>query len=224
MKQIPEPSRRRLVTLAALLSQQTAEKITSVTIASLTGWSQSVIRRDISLLELHSGVSNGYNVRQLHDAICQALHIGAPSAGGKQAAAGSGADSGATGGQAHKCCIVGLGRLGAALLEDSIFAGAPFRVVAGFDASVNRTEVLRSTFPLYPLSQLETVIAREGIEYAILAVPDASAQTVARRLAESGIQGIVNYTGAVLSLPAPHALPVENAGPVTALTSLLSQS
>lgn len=260
MKPIPEPSRRRLVTLAALLSQQQTEKITSVTIASLTGWSQSVIRRDISLLELHSGVSNGYRVSQLHDAICAALHIGAadsrespaqadkgrvPGASGRQEGdrlqggrsadgrdylpegsslppgAGQAWESPAGGrAQAHKCCIVGLGRLGAALLEESMFQRSPFRIVAGFDASVNRTEVLRSTFPLYPLSQLEAVITREGIEYALLAVPDTSAQSAADRLVKSGIKGIVNYTAAVLTAP----LPVENTGPVTALTSLLSQS
>ncbi|MCR5725047.1 MAG: CoA-binding protein [Treponema sp.] len=230
MKPIPEPSRRRLVTLAALLSQQQTEKITSVTIASLTGWSQSVIRRDIALLELRAGVSNGYRVSQLHDAICEALHIGTASepvstsqAGMKSSAAESRLEGSGTKGSralAHKCCIVGLGRLGAALLEASIFERSPFRVVAGFDASVNRTEVLRSTFPLYPLSQLESVIAREGIEYALLAVPDASAQITADRLAKSGIKGIVNYTGAVLTAP----LPVENVAPVTALTNLLSQS
>ena len=48
MKPIPEPTRKRLVLLAQLLAQQTTEKITSVTIARLTGWSQSLIRRDIS--------------------------------------------------------------------------------------------------------------------------------------------------------------------------------
>ena len=218
MKQIPEPSRRRLVTLAALLSQQTAEKITSVTISALTGWSQSLIRRDISLLELRSGVSNGYRVQALHDAICAALHIGV-AAGADGTKARDAAD-GSTARAAHKCCIVGLGRLGAALLEASLFSASPFCVVAGFDASVNRTEVLRSTFPLYPASELESVIAREGITFALLAVPDASAQATAMRLAHCGIKGIVNYTGAVLSV----TVPVENAAPVTALTNLLASA
>lgn len=216
MKQIPEPSRRRLVMLAALLDQQKTEKITSVTIASLTGWSQSLIRRDISLLELHSGVSNGYDVRQLHDAICAALNItGETQIDAAQA-------HGASSRLGHKCCIVGLGRLGAALLEDSIFERSPFTVVAGFDASVNRTEVLRSTFPLYPLGRLEAVIEREAIEYAILAVPESSAQITATRLATCGIKGIVNYTSIVLTLP--QSVAVENVAPVTALTNLLSKT
>ncbi|MBQ7157992.1 MAG: Gfo/Idh/MocA family oxidoreductase [Treponema sp.] len=201
MKQIPEPTRKRLVLLAQLLAQQTTEKITSVAIERLTGWSQSLIRRDISLLDC-AGVSNGYRVADLRKAICDALNITAASE------------------QKH-CCIVGLGRLGAALLENSFFEHSPFKIVAGFDASVNRTEVLRSTFPLYPSSQLETVIGRERIEYAILAVPDANAQDMAERLAKCGIRGIANYTGTVLSLD--ESIAVENAAPVMMLTNLLAR-
>ncbi len=201
MKTIPEPTRRRLVLLAQLLSQQTTEKITSVTIGEFTGWSQSLIRRDISLLDC-TGVSNGYKVADLHKAICEALNITVAE-------------------EKKHCCIVGLGRLGAALLENSFFEHSPFKIVAGFDASVNRTEVLRSTFPLYPSRELETVIAREHIEYAILAVPDANAQETAARLAKCGIKGIVNYTGTVLSVD--DSLFVENAAPVTMLTSLLAR-
>ena len=200
-KQIPEPTRKRLVLLAQLLSQQTAEKITSVAIERLTGWSQSLIRRDISLLDC-AGVSNGYKVAELRGAICDALNITVERE------------------QKH-CCIVGLGRLGAALLENSFFEHSPFKIVAGFDASVNRTEVLRSTFPLYPSHELETVIARDRIEYAILAVPDRTAQETAVRLAQCGIRGIVNYTSTVLSLP--ESVAVENAAPVTALTNLLAR-
>lgn len=201
MKPIPEPTRRRLVQLAQLLTQQKTEKITSVAIERLTGWSQAVIRRDISLLDC-TGVSNGYRVTELHRAICDALNIRVERE------------------QKH-CCIVGLGRLGAALLENSFFEHSPFKIVAGFDASVNRTEVLRSTFPLYPSHELETVIARDRIEYAILAVPDRAAQETAVRLAQCGIRGIVNYTGTVLSLP--ESVAVENAAPVTALTNLLAR-
>ena len=123
MKFIPEPSRRRLVAIAQLLTQQTSEKITSVTIEKLTGWSQSLIRKDISLLELRSGASNGYKVAELKEAIFSAFNIKVIPNNQK------------------KCCIVGLGRLGAALLENSIFDNSPFKIVAGFDSNVNRTEI-----------------------------------------------------------------------------------
>ena len=200
MKSIPEPSRKRLVTLAQLLSQQKNERITSVVIERLTGWSQSLIRRDISLLEMKCGASNGYNVHELRKHICEALNIQ------------TSADS------AHTCCIVGLGRLGAALLENSFFKNSMFRIIVGFDPSVNRTEVLKADFPLYPTSMLESIITQEKIDYAILAVSDEQAQDTAERLAACGVRGIANYTSTILSLSPKIA--VENVAPVTALTNL----
>ncbi|QTQ15280.1 redox-sensing transcriptional repressor Rex [Treponema parvum] len=204
MKEIPRAAKRRLVRLAALLSAQNSEKITSKTVQALTGWSDSLIRRDILTLGYKGGVSNGYVVKDLYDAICEGLKI-SEAAGGKK-----------------NCCIVGLGRLGAALLEVRLFEGSPFTLIAGFDSNVNRTEILRSTFPLYPASKLETVIAQQNIKFALLAVPESDAQKMAERLVNAGIKGIVNYTAVMLSLPVNVA--VENASPVTALTNLAAES
>lgn len=199
METISEPSKRRLVLLAQLLLQQNTERITSKGIEKLTSWSGTLIRHDIASIGYRGGVSNGYSVRELHDAICGALNIYST-------------------GEKLKCCIVGLGRLGAALLDDSIFSGTRFQIVAGFDSSVNRTEILRSTFPLYPASRLETVIPAEHITFAVLAVADTAAQMTADRLAKCGITGIVNYTNEVLSVA--EKVKVENVSPVTALTNL----
>ncbi|MBO5100089.1 MAG: Gfo/Idh/MocA family oxidoreductase [Treponema sp.] len=202
MKSIPEPSRRRLVAIAQLLTQQTSEKITSVTIEKLTGWSQSLIRKDISLLELRSGASNGYKVAELKEAIFSAFNIKVIPNNQK------------------KCCIVGLGRLGAALLENSIFDNSPFKIVAGFDSNVNRTEILRASFPLHPTTLLESVIKSEKIEFAILAVPEKNAIETAKRLANCGIKGIVNYTSSILTTD--ENITIENVSPITALTNLLA--
>lgn len=200
MKQIPEPTKRRLVQLASLLSQQTQERITSKTLQVLTGWTDSVIRRDILLLGYKGGVSNGYTVSELYNAICTEFNIGDLH------------------GEAKKCCIVGLGRLGSAMLEDSLFENSSFVVVAGFDSNVNRTEILHSTFPLYPASKLEEIVSERHIEYALLAVPEKDAQKMTDRLCNCGIKGIANYTAVVLSHPETVAL--ENVSPITALKNL----
>ena len=62
MKTLPERSRRRLVLLTQLLSQLERDTITSLEIEKLTGWSNSVIRRDISMIGCICGASNGYHV------------------------------------------------------------------------------------------------------------------------------------------------------------------
>ena len=110
------------------------------------------------------------------------------------------------------------GGIGAAMLDTSIFLGSGFQIVAGFDANVNRTEILRSTFPLYPLSRLESVISVEKIEYAILWKKKKEAQNVALRLEKCGIKGIVNYTSTVLNLG--ESVKIENVSPVSALLNV----
>lgn len=203
MKNIPGPSGKRLVILSQLLTQlsEKKEKTTSTEISELTGWSEATIRRDISLLELHSGKSNGYSINELNEAICSALNI-------------------AKSDKIHKCCIVGLGKLGEALLSSPYFEKSNFKIVAGFDSNSNRIEIIKSTVPLYSTADFERVMKMEQMEYAILAVPDEKAQKYAEKIMQAGIKGIVNYTSTVLTLPPQ--IKIQNVGPVTALTSLLA--
>ena len=198
-KRVSEPSKRRLVLLAEFLSRTDKARITSVELASLVHWTPALIRHDIASIGFCGGVSNGYDVRRLSDAILRFFEI-APASSEK------------------KCCIVGLGRLGTALLDEAIFGGTGYKIVAGFDPNVNRTEILRSAFPLYPASRIEAVVASERIEYAILASKNEDAATLAARLVSCGIRGIVNYTDAVLGSTVSAA--VENASPVTLLRTL----
>ncbi len=200
MKKIPAPSKKRLLTIARLLSQQEKSKITSVELSELTGWGEATIRRDISLLELHNGVSNGYDIKILHDAIFEAFQ-------------GTGENN-----EKHRCCIVGLGKLGEALLESSVFKGSSFELVAGFDTNFNKIEIMKSEIPLFATLDLETKIRQLKIEYAVLAVPDQKAQFMADRLVSYGIKGIVNYTNTVLSVP--KGVKVEHVNTVVVLTGM----
>lgn len=189
MKKISEPSRKRLVELAQILRHVKSKRITSVQLEQMTGWSNASIRKDISSLGYIGGVSNGYEVSELLEQICLTLNIAKDDEDSKNR------------GILHKCCIVGLAKLGAALLENSIFYNSGFSVIAGFDSNVNRTEILSASFPLYPASKMNVVIPQSQIEYAILTVSAETAQSMADRLVLSGIKGIVNMTNIILSVP-----------------------
>lgn len=199
MAKIPEASRRRLTLLASLLASCKEEKITSIQMQRLAGIDRALIRKDISLLGWKGGVSNGYKAVDLLAAIRAALKLPLPD-------------------QKRFCCIAGLGKLGAALMQCGIFDESPFKIVAGFDSRVNRTEVLSADFPLYPAAKMESVIPESGIEFAILAVEDDQARLMADRLAKSGVKGIVNFTGEILEVP-PEIV-VENVSPVLALNNI----
>ena len=198
MKCLPERSRRRLVLLTQLLSQLEQKTITSLEIEKLTGWSNSVIRRDISMIGCICGASNGYRVEVLLTMLRAAI--------------------GEDGKQMKKCCLVGLGKIGEALCTGDLLEGSAFNLVAGFDESVNKTEVIKASCPLYPTTKLEEIIDSEKIKYAILAVPNPEAQATAERLVKCGIKGIANYTNTVLTLDKEIA--VENVAPRTALNVL----
>ena len=192
--ELPEVTRKRMLTLQNLLQNWQGEKITSVQISEITGWKDSLIRHDLWLLGYNKGISNGYLKDDLQEAISLAL----------------GFES-----EQKNCCIVGLNRLGAALLDDATTEGSVFKIKAGFDSNVNRVEILRSTFPLYPATEMNWVIKKENIRLAILTVADKDAQVMCDRLVKAGITGIVNMTRAVLKVP--DGIKVENVSVVNAL-------
>lgn len=202
MARLSEPSRKRLLSLEYLLRQEllsyqkeqrqeggrpagksSRATITSRRLAQLTGWTDATIRRDISQLGIRCGASNGYHIQELQEAIAQALGSSPKDEAGR------------------RCCIVGLGKIGAALLDYEGFESAGFRLVAGFDPSVNRVELLNASFPLYPAARLEQIVEQQAIEFALLTVPDEVAVEYGNRLARAGIRGIVNYTNTLLTLP-----------------------
>ena len=191
---IPEVTRKRMLTLLNLLQSWQSEKITSIQISEITGWKDSLIRHDLWLLGYNEGVSNGYLKDDLQEAIGQALGFESEQV---------------------NCCIVGLNRLGAALLDEGTTEGSVFKLKAGFDSNVNRVEILRSTFPLYPATEMNYVIKKENIRLAILTVSAKDAQAMCDRLVKAGVTGIVNMTNSVLRVP--QNVKVENVSVVTAL-------
>lgn len=209
-ERIPAPTRKRLIQLNEVLQNFKDLKITSLQIQKITGWKDSCIRHDLWLIGFGKGVSNGYLVEELRNEICSKLQLNNCSDNEKT--------------EKRNCCIVGLGRIGAALLDEEIFTGTSFCIKAGFDANLYRVEILRSTFPLFPASEMELVIKKEKIEYAILTVESKSAQQMAEKLFRAGIKGIVNMTNTVLSIPGEYKkqLKIENLSVVNALQMIIN--
>ena len=189
--QLPEPSKKRLIRLSRLLQELQTEMLTSTHLQELTGWTSTTIRKDLSYIlnaqnirqfrqvKPIQGKSNGYKRTDLIEAIQTALFPAKNT-------------------QSEKCCLIGLGTFGKALIESCLLDDSPFAITAGFDASLNRVETLNAPFPLYALSHLEHIIEAENIEYAILSADIDNAPEAADRLIKSGIRGIVNYSSTIL--------------------------
>jgi redox-sensing transcriptional repressor len=173
-----------------------AQPLSSSRIEELTGCPSHTIRKDVSYLNGegdgetggmhgHFGGNCGYEPRLLVPAIRSALGLD----------------------KERKFCVVGLGRLGSAFLNEEISGslepslGGEFELAAGFDKNVNRVEILKSAVPLYPAYKIGEVVSRFGIEIAILCVPAAEAQASAEKLVAAGIRGILNFAPVPLRLP-----------------------
>lgn len=98
--------------------------------------------------------------------------------------------------------LIGVGNLGSALLRYAGFQKEGFEIVAAFDADPEAVHARGGvSVPLLHESEMERVIRDEEVRMAILCVPGTVAQTLATRMVEAGISGILNFSPVVLDVP-----------------------
>ena len=163
------------------LIAQGSEVVSSAQIGSRLGIGAHSVRKDIGYLGQMGAGKAGYDVARLRSRIEQVLGL----ANGRRA------------------CVVGLGRLGAAILGYRRLAQSGHRIVAGFDSNINRLETIRTDVALYPAYEIAEVARREMIELGIVAVPAEAAQQTAGALVEGGVRGIVNFAPVVIAVDSP---------------------
>lgn len=206
---ISEATLQRLTQIYRTLSRMArkgdeCELLSSTQLGKLIGVPSHTIRKDISSLGMgdigNSG--RGYSVEKLQNFIGQKLGLTV----------------------AKRTAIIGLGRIGSALLEYGKFSNAGFSVVAGFDSSINRIDLLKTDVPLYCSYDIAEVVKREKIELAFLAVPASSAEQSMERLVEGGIKGIVNFSPMILQNENNSVFirNVDLSGELTMLSALIS--
>ena len=97
--------------------------------------------------------------------------------------------------------LVGVGDLGHALVHYNGFANRGFRIVALFDANPDKIGKPVGGLTIIDAAILLDEIRAREIKVAMLAVPADKAQTVADKLVEAGIKGILNYAPINISTP-----------------------
>jgi len=154
-------------------------KLSSNEIGRRLGVGSHNIRKDLTYLGETGTTGSGYEIKKLKDQIAESLGFT----------------------RKRKACIVGLGKMGTAILSNEMFFSKNFDIIAGFDTNINRLETLKIDIPLYPTYDIPVVVKREKIELALLTLPGETAQNIAEKLIEGGIKGIVNFSPVVLSSP-----------------------
>ena len=115
-------------------------------------------------------------------------------------------------------CLIGIGRLGRAIISYPGFTPEGFNIVAAFDAASD--EVGQSIGPLVvqPISDLDSTIKERDIRIGIVAVPSNHAQEVIDQLVKCGVSAILNY--APISPQVPEGVHVRNIDPILSLQSM----
>lgn len=117
-----------------------------------------------------------------------------------------------------RACLVGVGRLGRAIINYTGFAPEGFTIVAAFDSSDIQVGAAVGDLSVQPMRDLPNVVDQLDVSIGIVAVPAAEAQNVINRLVETGIKGILNY--APVAPYVPRGVVVRNIDPVLSLQSM----
>ena len=154
------------------------------------------IRKDLSYFGRFGKQGRGYNVKRLSQELRSILGLN------RQWNAG----------------LVGVGRLGRAIIAYPGFKPEGFHVVAAFDADPSVVGSSVGGIDVRPIEQIKETVAELGIQIGIVAVPASNAQSVFDALVESGIKAILNY--APVAPQVPLDVKVRGVDPVLALQSM----
>lgn len=104
--------------------------------------------------------------------------------------------------------VAGMGNLGRAMLEFNGFADYGFDILCGFDCNRELVGTEINGKPVYDIADMADLCRRDNIRIGIITVPEASAQAVCDRMAEAGIEYILNF--AAVYITAPKGVTVHN--------------
>ena len=97
--------------------------------------------------------------------------------------------------------IVGMGRLGQALVDYPYFNNYNFRLSCGFDTDPAKVGQRFGDLHVYGMNELGQRVPELQLDIAFLTVPVGVAQNAADALVRAGIRGILNFTPTVLQVP-----------------------
>lgn len=161
------------------LHENGQEMISSSALATAAGVNPSQLRRDLAYFGTFGTRGRGYPV----DALRKAIHEGLGRA------------------KLQPVIMVGAGNLGRALLRYDGFKKEGYEILAAFDLAAESLRNRNIPVPLHSTDDLPGFIKEKNVQMAILCVPATHAQEVANILVDAGIQGILNFSPAVLQVP-----------------------
>lgn len=97
--------------------------------------------------------------------------------------------------------LIGVGKLGQALLNYNFHQSNNVRISAAFDVNEDIVGTIQTGVPVYSMDEMVEQLKVQQIQVAILTVPQDVAQETADRLVEANVRGILNFTPIRLDVP-----------------------
>jgi len=175
-----------------LLNQTT---VSSQHLGNLLQTTPAQIRKDFSHFGKFGKQGRGYNIDYLLDELRKILNLN----------------------QKWNTCVVGIGKLGQAVINYQGFKNEGYLIKAAFDISLP-SRIDNKDIVIKTISNMKNTIKELNIKIGIVTVPAPDAQGVIDRLIESGIKAILNYTPMKPVLP--KNIVCRNVDPVLSLQSM----
>lgn len=197
--EIPEVVINRLPVYAralAALAEQGETVVSSQALGEALDVTPAQIRKDLSYFGRFGKQGRGYNVQGLLKKLREILGLD----------------------RQWRVCVVGVGRLGQAIVEYGGFGPQGFQIVAAFDADEAMVGKHVGGATVLNVSELDGYLRQNHVDIGIVAVPAAAAQAVVDRLINSGIRAILNY--APITPHVPRDVSIRHIDPVIAMQSM----
>lgn len=178
------------------LTQGGATVVSSQQLGERLQMTPAQIRKDLSYFGRFGKQGQGYNVLSLSEELRQILGLN----------------------RQWRVALVGVGRLGRAIIGYPGFAPEGFQVAAAFDSNPTHTGQEVAGLVIQPVAELCDTIRRLDIQIAIVAVPAPVTQKVVDLLVECGVRAILSYAPTTIQAP-PHVR-VRTIDPVLVLQSM----
>ena len=183
LRRISDSAVRRLSQYLRLLDEcESAGRATvsSDDLAARGGMTSAQVRKDLSHFGSFGKRGLGYPVSLLRTRIVEILGLG----------------------KRWNVCLVGAGKLGAALYHYDGFRRQGFDIVAVFDNDPARIGRRWGDLVVDDVAQLDHVVRARRVEMGVIVTPAHAAQEVADALVRSGVEAILNFAPRKVSVPA----------------------
>ena len=197
--EVPEVVVARLPQYVRILSrllEEGAKVVSSHQLGGLLQVTPAQIRKDLSYFGRFGKQGRGYDVVHLLERLKEILGLNVQ----------------------WNVAVVGVGRLGRAILSYPGFTPDGFRLVAACDGDPGVVGEEIAGLTVLPMDQLNRVVREKQISIAIVAVPVNRTQEVIDQLVDCGVQAILNY--APITPQVQRGVRVRNIDPILSLQSM----